>query len=306
MKVRSEAICLAASLLLAGLCVVPSAAHAELIQFTIDQTQSALAISGTFAGFTIEPQGPGSLMARYTGTIVAEVAGSDIQFVGGSMIVALTNGNWEPAAGGAPGAAPADYGGEVVNFLVNGKAAMRNVLLDVTSDVLPVGNGAFPAQGLQFSFIPAAASVIDYNYSLLIGGSGNGSQVLSGSSTNAISTNATVIAQGEGTVLTIPLDISGSVTVLNPNDVQYRFRGQLVARATASVPSQINSFQFSAGQLNFTIATTPGQAYTILGSTNLADWPEIIDQFTATNSLAERTVALPASLPRQYFRVRQD
>src|SRR5688572_16851766 len=57
---------------------------------------------------------------------------------------------------------------------------------------------------------------------------------------------------------------------------------------------------------SFSIATTTGQTYSILASTNLTDWPEIIDQFVATNSPSERAVTLPAPLPQQYFRVRRD
>ena len=245
-------------------------------------------------------------MTRYTGTIEADVAGSDIQFVGGSIIAAITNGNWEPVAGGAQGSAPANYGGEVVNLFVNGKAALREVRFDLTSDVLPVSNGTFNAQALLFNFIPAAGSVIDYSYSITFGSSGSGSQVLVGVTTNTTSTNAMLVVQGNESLLTIPVDISGSLTVLNPNDVQYRFRGQLVGRAAASVPLQITSFRLIPGQLNFTIASIPGQAYTILSSTNLVDWPEVVDQFTATNSLSERTIALPAHLPQQYFRTRKD
>jgi len=130
--------------------------------------------------------------------------------------------------------------------------------------------------------------------------------VLFRGSENHISTNGTSATQGNESVLTIPVDITGSFTAVNPNDVQYRFRGLLIARATASAPIQITSFGLTPGQLNFAIATTPGQSYTILGSTNLIDWPGILDQFTATNNLSQRTVASPAPLPRQYFRVRQD
>jgi hypothetical protein len=61
----------------------------------------------------------------------------------------------------------------------------------------------------------------------------------------------------------------------------------------------------SPGQLTFTIATTPGQLYTILGSTNLTDWTAIVDQFTATNNPTVRNVSRSAS-PQKYFRVRQN
>lgn len=73
-----------------------------------------------------------------------------------------------------------------------------------------------------------------------------------------------------------------------------------------SVPLQINAFQVSPGQLTFTIATTPGQSYTILGSANLTDWATIVDQFTATNNPTVRNVSWPVPPPLKYFRVRRD
>ena len=305
MKTRSEILLLEA-LLSAGLCLISTAIRAEEMQFTVDPSRSSLTISGTFASFAIAPQSPGSLTTSYGGIIEADVTSSNVFFWGGSLIAALTNGNWEPGPDGAPGTAPADYGGKVVNLFVNGKAALRDVLFDVTSDVLPINGGTFDPQGLQFNFVPNFTSVIDYAYSLTLGNPGSGRQVLSGASTNSASTNATVVTQGDETVLIIPVDIMGSVIVADPYEVQYRFRGQLVATAAATAPLQINSFQVSPGQLSFTIATMPGQSYSILSSTNLTDWPVVVDQFTATSNPTERTITLPTSLPQQHFRVRQD
>jgi hypothetical protein len=128
---------------------------------------------------------------------------------------------------------------------------------------------------------------------------------LKGIATNNLN-NATLVVQGAKLVLTIPVDTSGTATALNPNDVQYRLRGQFVARAPVSVPLQINAFQVSPAQLTFTIATTPDQSYTILGSANLTDWTTIVDQFTATNNPTVRNVSWPAPPPLNFFRVRQD
>ena len=183
---------------------------------------------------------------------------------------------------------------------------MRDVLLDVTSGDLTVANGLFPGQGLEFTFPPIAATAFDYTYAILGGSSGSGRQPFTGILTNAVITNATLTSQGAELVLTIPVDIAGAASVQSPNDLQYRLRGQLVARSAASVALRINSFQLSSGQLGFTIATTPGQSFTILASTNLTDWPATVDQFTATNNPTVRTVAPPAMLPQQFFRVRQD
>ena len=288
------------------LCGSNAIGRAEPKTFTLDQAQSVLTLSGTFSGFTIEQQGPGSLTTHYTGTIETDLSDTTIAFVSGSQIAGVTNGNWEPETNGVAGTAPANYGGEVVNFFVNGKAAVRDVLLDVTSGDLTVTNGLFLSQGLEFTFPSIAATAFDYTYAILGGSPGSGRQPFTGMLTNTVITNATLNPQGAELVLTIPVDIAGTASVQSPNDLQYRLRGQLVARAATSVPLLIDSFQTSSGQLGFTIATTPGRSFTILASTNLTDWPATVDQFTATNNPTVRTVTLPALLPQQYFRVRQD
>ena len=286
---------------------VTAIAHAGTTTFQLDTNLSVLAISGSFSGVAIQPQGAGSLTTHYTGTIAADITDSSITFGGGSAIIGMNNGSWQPLAGGAAGNAPANYGGQVFVFLVvDGKAAVRNMALDLTSSALALAAEAFPSLGLEFTFPQAGTTTLDYNYSGLIG-SGSGSQPMTGTTTNTLSTNATLVVQGTDLVLTIPVDISGTATAQSPGDVMYRFRGQFVAKAPAPIPLQITSFLPSAGQLDFTIATTPGQSFTILMSTNLTDWPTVVDQFTATNNPTVRTVAIPAAaLPQQYYRVRQD
>lgn len=288
-------------------CSLPSLTlRAEPRTFTIDQAQSTLTISGSFAGVTIQQQGPGSLTTRYTGNLETDLTDTAITFVGGSAITALTNGNWQPAPGGEAGSAPANYGGQVVIiFVINGKAAVREVVLDLTSGPLALVNGEFASQGLEFTFPPTVATRFDYNYSGLAG-TGSGSQPLTGTSTNMMSTNATLRVQGEELVLTIPVDISGSASAINPDDLQYQLRGQLVARASMPVPLRIASFEWSAGQLEFNLDTTPGRSYSILASSDFTDWSTVIDQFTATNTSSVRTIALPDPPPQQFFRVRQD
>ena len=293
------------SITVAALFGLNAIGRAELKTFTIDQTQSVLTMSGTFSGLTIEQQSPGSLTTHYRGTIETDLSDAGIAFVGGSQILGVTNGNWEPGTNGVAGSAPANYGGQVVNIFVNGRAAVREVLLVLASNSLVVSNGVFPSQGLEFTFPLTAATAFDYSYSSPLG-SGTGRQPFTGTLTNAVNTNVTLNSLGAELVLTIPVDIAGASSVQSPNDLQYRLRGQLVAKAAASAPLRINSFQLTSGQLGFTMATTPGQSFTIQASTNLTDWPIIVDQFTATNNPTVRTVTLPTSLPRHYFRVRKD
>jgi len=304
---------------LSGLLVLACAGvaapgRAALIEFTVDTNQSLLTISGTFnyegASLPLEEQGPGSLTTHYSGIIRAEVTDAAIAFVGGSAVRALNNGSWQPLPGGGAGSAPANYGGKVYRWflvvIVDAKAAVRDALFDLTSDALPRTGEEFSSQGLVFQFPPEALSVLDYTYSGLIG-TGSGSQRLTDSSTNAVSTNATLKAVGTELVLTLPVDISGAASALQPDDVHYRFRGQMVARAPVPVPLRIHDLRVAPDQLRFTIATTPGRSFTILGAADLSNWTAVLDQFTATTNPTIRSIARPASpAPMQFFRVRQD
>jgi hypothetical protein len=289
------------ALLAMACCLVPATGRAALTTFTLDATNSSLSISGTLGSAAFQQQGAGSMTTKIGGTIKADVTSSNVTFVGGSAIAAMTNGNWQPGVGGVSGSAPANFGVKVnVYVFITAMAAVRNALLDVTSTALTVTGGAFPGKQLQFAFSTASTTVLDYN----AGSLASGSDALSNVFTNIESANATLVVQGAQWVLTIPVDILGSKTI-TPGIVNYRLIGQLVARAPVSVPLQINTFRMSPGQLTFTIATTPGQLYTILGSTNLTDWTAIVDQFTATNNPTVRNVSRSAS-PQKYFRVRQN
>jgi hypothetical protein len=282
-------------------CLVSTTARGELKTFMLDTNNSSLTISGTLGSAKFQQQGPDSMTTKISGTIIADVTSSNITFAGGSAMIALTNGNWQPGPGGVAGSAPANFGVKVtVYYIITAMAAVRNALLDVTSSPLTVTGGAFPGRQLQFFFPPASTTVLDYS----AGSLASGSDTLMNAFTNNENANATLVVQGSQQVLTIPVDISGAKTIA-PGTVNYRLVGQLVAQAPVSVPLQINTFQASSGQLTFTIATTPGQSYTILGATNLTDWATIVDQFTATNNPTIRNVSQPAS-PLNYFRIRQN
>lgn len=295
---------------LVGVQSNPALSRSEVVVFNVNSNQSSLTISASlkYQGLTIplQPQGSGSLTASYTGTILADGGDSTIRFPGESWIQGLDSGNWEPAPGGVPGRAPANDGGRLFMFLVvDGKTAIRSVVLDGTSPTLTVSNASFPSTQLVFTFPPAAGSTIDYIYSGLVG-SGNGSEPLSGSATNAATTHATLTIVGSEQVLTIPVDISGTASAINPEDVQYRFRGQIVARAPLNIPLRITAFPAAADQIHFTVATTAGRTYTISASGDLMDWSTVLDQFTTSAISTTRTIPRPSHPPTQFFRVRQD
>ncbi len=282
------------------LCLLMTVARAELTSFTVDTNQSTLSISGSFQTVAMQAQGAGGLTTKYSGMLLADVTPETITFSGGSTIKALNSGNWEPLAGGASGKAPANYGGKVFIFLVvDGKAAIRNLELDLISDPLTLTAGTFPAAEIAYAPSPNSTATMDYIYSGLIG-SDSGSQPLAGTLANTTSANATLVTQGAELVLTIPVDVTGT-----GSDFDYRVQGQIQARATISVPLEITSFQVGETQLTFTIAATPGKSFEILASTDLNSWPTVVDTFTATVNPTTRSIARPATPATQFFRVRE-
>jgi hypothetical protein len=186
--------------------------------------------------------------------------------------------------------------------VASGKAAVRNVVLDMMSGVITVNAGSFPAQSLVIGFPTNANSLVDFTYGSFLG-SGSGTQPLAGQSTNNVL--ASLATVGAELVLTLPLNYTTYATGITANDIQLTFTGQFVAKAPAATPLQVSHFQVTPGQLHFSIATVTGHSYTVLGSTNLINWSMINDQFIATATLTTRDITLP-SLPGLFFRIRQD
>jgi len=275
-------------------------ARAEQVAFVVNSNQSALTISGSFQGVAMQPQGPGGLTTKYAGTLLADINADTITFGGGSTIQALNNGNWTPLPGGAGGTAPANYGGKVyIIFVVDGKAAIRNLELDLLSDPLTLTAGAFPASGITYLPSSTSTATVDYTYSGLVG-SDSGSNPLTGTLANTVSANATLAVQGAEWVLTIPVAVSGT-----GSDFAYQVQGQIEARAPISIPLAITDFQVGAEQLTFTIATTPGKSYEIVASTDLSSWPTVVDNFAAGTNPTIRSIARAAAPAARFFRVRE-
>ena len=303
--------CLPLILVIVSTFFSPLASRAELKTFTLDQSKSGLIISGSFTYLSIQfpftAQGANSLTTSYTGTIETDITGSTITFVGGSLIAAVNNGNWQPGVGGTPGvSAPANYGGQVT--IGGAFAAVRNALLDATSGPTAISGITFPSTSVTFNFPPVSYTTIDYSYT--INGGGSGFQQLTGSYPNAINTNATLVTQGNQLILTIPVDISGTTTAINLNDIFYRLRGKVVATASVPItpiPLLITSFAVTNNQATISMDTTLNQHFTILGSTNFTSW-FTNDAFTASATNTTRIFTIPsaATRPGQFIRVRGD
>jgi hypothetical protein len=277
--------------------------QAAPVTFTIDNSQSTIFASGLFANFALTPQATGSSITSYSGSVNADLTGSTIQFTGGSLVNANTNGVWQPAAGGASGSAAADYGLQAsVNLPPHGfytfDCALRNLSLDVTSPVLTVGSGSFNGTNLIFSFASNNA-VMDYYSSYKAG-----SVTLGGYATNA-ATGATLSVTGSVQTLTIPINATFVFTVLSANDSSVHLIGQIVATnvLTAAAVPIIQSFFISGQNVVVTTENTTAQSH-LLVSTNLTAWSTASATLT-TNGLGMIVFTSTAGGPRAFYRVQQ-
>ena len=283
-----------------------SRAQAAMETFSIDTSQSPVLIGpgSVFAGFAITPQGAGALSNSYSGSININLSSSTIQFPGGSGINARTNGTWQPAAGGATGSAPADYGAVVqVNYPPFGfytfDGAIRNFSLDVTSSTLPLSGTNFNGTNLIFS-ITSVNAALDY-YSTIKAGS----VALTGYATNAVAAGATLITNGTKQTLTIPVSAQFTFTVLSPNDTKIILFGQIVAtNSLGAAPPLIKSI----GVTNQNVVVTADNASTLsqlLVSSNLTAWAPAAGVVITTNNLGWVIFTSPANGARAFFRVQQ-
>ena len=165
----------------ASMLTVP--ATAAPVIFDIDPSLSAISITGStdltplgLGPAPLDAQGiligaPGyagvagfSLgdVAPWDGRLNADVTAGSIEFTtqaGGGMVpFALPSGTWAPEIGGGPVGAtlgtltydPAAYAHTLIGGVL--VTALRSVAADITSPVLPLAGGSFPAAGASFDF----------------------------------------------------------------------------------------------------------------------------------------------------------
>jgi hypothetical protein len=140
-----------------------AAAPAVELTFTLDPAASEVAVNGYIIPVEAEtmPQGAGSDVTRFNGTILVDVddpsAPTSIEFVGGA-VAAQTSGSWLPeVGGGTPGGIlggdadpgepmPANYGLEAQAPLVGRLwVAFRDLVLSPASAPLSIEDGSFAA-----------------------------------------------------------------------------------------------------------------------------------------------------------------
>jgi hypothetical protein len=260
---------------LLALALIASQAHicsvaAATNTFTIDPAQTSLVLSGNVSGNPLNPQGPGSLSNRLTGTLILDLTPSTIQFSGGSLIDAPTNGTWQPLPGGGAGSAPADYAGTVSLFLVTGQAAIRNILLDVTSPALSLTNGGFDSSSLVFQFLTNSGASVDYRVTGIA--STSGTKVLDGLSTNGVTTGASLTNSGSILTLVLPVDAMRVFTLISTNDTTLRLRGQLIATAPAGEPPLVVSIRIEGEQIILEWPSSSGQTFGVETTQDFSGW----------------------------------
>jgi hypothetical protein len=242
--------------------------------FTLDQNNSSLTLSGTIGSSSLQQQGTGSLITRYTGSIVAQwdLTAHTINFVqSGTAATALTSGTWQPAVGGGSGSALADYGGRVTIIFITAYAAVRDLVATIsTSSPLPLSGG-----GPSYTFPSTQTLTItqgnaDYN----AGSFGSGRTSLAdNSATNQAAAGAFADLGNGGYRLTVPVNITITKTIAGMTATLHII-GTVVANASIPLVDLSSGGQFNyATQVVATQGpvhiTDPAARVTDAGATNL-------------------------------------
>jgi hypothetical protein len=285
------------------------AAWAVPLVFKINPSLSQLTASGYVTLGNISAQAPGALTATYSGTINVDLTDTNITFTGGSLVAAQINGSWQPAVGGIPGTAPADYGGTNTEDVgtggggihLPGNFALRNVTFDLTSSVLAMTNGSFDSSSLTCLLL-TNTTTIDYYYSTNTVATNSGSQFLNGYAANTLAAGASVSTNAGMRKLVLPVNAQfiASIAFPSDNDTAITFTGQLVA---TTAPPMIQSIIKSSPNVVITTQNTTAQSV-LLVSTNLMDW-SAASTVVSTNGLGRIVFTTPQSVGHAFYRVQQ-
>ena len=297
---------LLAALLVGGTCFLGPAQTVPVV-FTVDASQSHISLSGTInaAGFKSVPiveQGSGSLVASYDGTLNAVMDDQSIEFTGASTIVARITGNWQPASGGSAGSQPANYGGRAEVKLpfgskVRAVAALRGIVLDLSSPLLPVVSGGFDASALVVSFSADNAGSLDFSDDF----GDSGTFPLVASVNNAANAAATLSAANGIQELVMPLDVVCPVNSGKLAGSELHLVGQIKAIRLLA-PPMIRSIRVTNQTVVLMVAyATPHSQ--IEDSSDLIAWWPVSAETGTDDDLAVFSTAF-TNEPR-FFRVRQ-
>jgi len=290
--------------LAAGVCsfgatlFLPGRVQAAPEVFTIDSSQSQISLSGTVAGFPMSPQGAGALATTYSGSINADISGSTIQFTGSSAIIAKINGVWQPAVGGTPGSAAADYGAQISIYgIYTGYGAARNVILDLNSPSLTLSGTNFDSSALVFSFALTSGAEFDYTTPF-----GSGYVPLAGNSTNSIANGAYLSSNGATQKLVIQFNTPFTFSLVTQNDTTLTLTGQIVATNSFVAPFMISSIVLTNQSVVLKVQNATLQSQ-LQSSTNLTSWSPA--SATVSSNAGTTTFTAPMSGSKNFFRVQK-
>jgi hypothetical protein len=198
--------------------------------FTINTASSSLTIDGDVLGATITAQTPGSTATSYSGSILADLTGSNITFVGGSSVNANTLATkQQPDADGLPGSASADYGFAVsIPVIGSGDAAVRSLVLDLTSGPMTISGTTVPGG----ETIAITSGFVDYTSNITFG-----RQDISGNSGTNMAGAGSLATNGSTQTLTIPIDVTYNFSLATTDDTTLHASGKLVASRTVPEPT---------------------------------------------------------------------
>ncbi|MCW5560209.1 MAG: hypothetical protein KIT22_20515 [Verrucomicrobiae bacterium] len=284
-------------LLLSLIALLPVAVRAELLTFTVDPDQTTVTLSGQAAGAALQEQAPGSLSARFHGTVVIEVTPTQILFPGGTRLAPEEVHSWEPGPGGVSGSAPASYGGKARIdfglFSVSAVAATRRLSFDVLSLPLPLDGSSFDAEGVLFQFVETNSPALDYRTTGLL--NDNDGRLLNGLATNKIAGASSLVTAGTTQTLTLQLNATYLFELLAPNDSSLLLSGQLVAtREIAGEGPVLQVTPVTPGATSMTLSWPDG--FKLQKSSQLApaDW---------TDTGATSPAVIPFEQTGEYFQI---
>jgi len=165
---------------------------AEIVTFNLNPAQSSITISGGVLGAPFQDQAQGSRTTSFAGTLKAEVTDTTIQFLAGSTIDA------RPTAPGRP--CQTEWlelrrrtSARVRNPVHHCHAALRNIILDASSPVIPLAAGSFASGSMSSSFRRTAQLLLTTRRRF---GAAD-SEKLETRATNNVTTAATLVDQAE-------------------------------------------------------------------------------------------------------------
>lgn len=215
-------------------------ARAEVHTYTVDPVRSSLTFSGEVDVFPVTPQTPGSDTTRYSGSLMADVTATTIQFLdGGAMDAQDQLAPQQPRNGGTgfTPAAAADYGFNADSFMTTGRVAFRGFVLDLTSGVLARSGTSVPSG----QTVAIEAGTVHYRWEGLSSNEAD-SAGQGGETANNAAAAGTITTVGNIETLTIPINAPFALSVVGISDSQMTLTGQIVATRIIPEPSTASLF----------------------------------------------------------------